>query len=57
VNYHPILFGTPYVLVFVICWFLLKLVDELAGLRPMPGPPYMIVRLVIILVGLLLCIL
>jgi hypothetical protein len=52
--YHG-LYETPFLWVFVIVWLLLKLLDSVATFAPNPGLIYPVARLVIILVGLILC--
>jgi hypothetical protein len=49
------IFTTPYVLIFVIVWFLLRLYDCLEV--PPPRSIFWILRVVTVLVGLILCIL
>ena len=51
--YHPAIL-TPYVLIFIVCWLLLKLVDCIEALTPGAGRAPAVVRLVIVLVGLIL---
>jgi hypothetical protein len=54
---HPPMFNTPAALyIFVITWLLLRLIDEIASIRPYSPPMYFILRVVIILVALVLCI-
>jgi hypothetical protein len=53
------MFATPYVLVFVVTWLLLRLMDIPEGWRTSEGvvprgPIYPVMRLVIILVALIL---
>jgi hypothetical protein len=51
-TYYPLI-PTPALLIFVVCWLLLRLTDVFEQLRP-AAAPYPIFRLVIVLVGLVL---